>query len=342
VPQVGGKNSATGELLSIGVPAPSGFAVTTHAYGCFIDAVGIRPNIDEILVGAQTPDARLAAKAAAQIHRLIMSRPLPDEVEDAVRSAYELLAQECGLHDAPVAVRSSATAEDAPVASFAGQHDTFLWVTGARALLDRCKECMASLFTARAIYYRSRMGLTARNVAMSVGVQTMVNAQVAGVLTTLDPANGDHSKIVVEAAWGLGSSVVAGDVTPDAFVVDKVAFEVVRRVIAAKTVEHVVDREAAAVVHRDVPAERQSVPCLTDGEILDLVRLAKAMEAHYGAPQTIEWAIDRELPATGNIRVLQTRPETTWSQRERVPVGAEKGNILEHMLDALREGRKLR
>jgi pyruvate,water dikinase len=341
-PQVGGKNAAIGEMSRAGVPIPPGFAVTTRAYEHFLDGAGIRDRIDELLAYVHFDDVSTAETAATRVRELITSSPLPDEVEHAIRSAYQRLAQESGAPCPPVAVRSSATGEDAAAASFAGQHDTFLWVTGCGDLMTKFKACISSMYTSRAICYRMKMGLAHRNVSMSVGVQQMVHATVAGVLLTLNPANGDRSKVIVEANWGLGKSVVGGEVTPDAYVVDKVACEIVSRVISPKTMEYALDPKSRRVVARDIPADRRDIPCMGDQEVLSLVRLAKLVEAHYGTPQNIEWAIDRGLPSSSNILLLQTRPETTWTQKTRPPVSLRTTSLLEHMIDSLKAGRTRR
>ena len=340
--QVGAKNAALGEMSNAGIPIPGGFAVTTRAYEDVCGAAGIRQRIDDALAEVDSHDVSTAEKAGEAIRELITSIALPQRLDQAIRSAYRTLAREYDLSDIPVAVRSSATAEDAPQASFAGQHETFLSVRGADGVITKFKACLSSLFTPRAICYRMKMGLGHREVFMSVGVQKMVNARVAGVLLTLNPANGDLSKVLVEANWGLGTSVVSGEITPDCYVVDKVAFEIGRRVISRKTVEYVLEPNTREVVSRNIPADRQNVPCLQDAEILTLARLGKMIEGHYGTPQNIEWAIDKDLPSPANIAILQSRPETAWSQKTRGPVSARKASILEHMIDTLKEGRRLR
>lgn len=340
--EVGAKNAEIGEMSHAGIPVPDGFAVTTRAHEDFLDTPGLRERIDESLSEFHVHGVAAAERTGSQIRRLIASIPLSEELEGAIRSAYHLLSQEQGVPDIPVAVRSSATAEDLPEASFAGQHETFLWVRGTDQVIDKFKACVSSLFTPRALCYRSKMGLADWGLSMSVGVQKMVNARVAGVLFTLNPANGDLSKVVVEANWGLGVSVVGGEVTPDSYIVDKVAFEIVRRVISPKTVQYVVESSTGDVVSRIVPLDRQKTPCLTDEEVLGLARMGKAIEEHYGRPQNVEWAIDTNLPSSRNLLILQSRPETAWRHKERYRPTHRRDSILDHMLHTLEKGRSLR
>ena len=223
----------------------------------------------------------------------------------------------------PVAVRSSATAEDLPGASFAGQQDTFLWVKGSDEVLEKIKLCMSSLFTPRAISYRIKMGFPHEKVLISVGVQKIVDARAAGVMFTLNPTNGDPSKVVIEGNWGLGETVVSGTCNPDKFVVDKVTKEI-ERTISLKECECIYDPVRGGVAHVDTPPERREIPCIEDQEILELARYAKRVEEYYGCPQDIEWAIDKQKPFPLNIFMVQSRPETIWSQQKKEPVLGKK------------------
>ena len=231
----------------------------------------------------------------------------------AIRAGYRQMSPDDQL---PVAVRSSATAEDLPDASFAGQQDTYLWVVGADDVVAKVKACWASLFNARAISYRNRNGLGQINVLMAVGVQKMVNARTAGVAMTLDPCNGDRSRIAIDASWGLGEAVVSGEVTPDHFVVDKVLRQVVSRTISDKAVEVVAEPGARRTVRRDVPPQRRRAPCLSDRQVVAVAAMARQLERAFGAPQDVEWAIEA-CPADpdGRLMLLQCRPETVWSRR---------------------------
>jgi pyruvate,water dikinase len=326
--RVGGKNASLGEMMAAGLPVPPGFAVTTEAYHTLRDHPDIRSAVHALLAGVDLGDPDGLEAIARKVRATVESAPLPTDLVDQVRAAYAELCERCGVADVPVAVRSSATAEDLPDASFAGEHDTFLWVRGTDAVLDRMARCWSSIFTARAISYRHEMGHDHDVISMSVGVQKMVLPRTAGVVFTLNPTNGDRSTIAIDASWGLGEAVVGGEVNPDNFLVDKVMFEIVRRAISCKTVEYRVT-DGDVVEQVPVEPERQSQPCLTDEEIRAVARLARRAEKHYGHPQDVEWAVDRDLPPGENVILLQSRPETVWSRRNREPVarGAAGGGV---------------
>jgi len=223
-----------------------------------------------------------------------------------------------------VAVRSSATAEDLPDASFAGQQETFLNVKSVNDLLEKTVKCWSSLFTPRAIFYRTEKGFAHEQVLISVGVQKMVNSKAAGVIFTINPVTGDPNQIVIEGNYGLGEAVVSGAVTPDDFVVDKKTLNIVERRISKKTVQYLRDPSAGKTVHVDVPIDVQEQPCISDEEILKLAELAKRIEQHYGKAQDIEWAIDSDLSFPSNIFIVQSRPETVWSLKlAEAPTRAE-------------------
>ena len=340
LPEVGGKNASLGEMLRAGIRVPPGFAVTTDSYLEFLTEAGIANEINNILAAVDPDEMASLGDAGAKIRSLIENAPMPSATADAIRESYASLCEKCQVEDLPVAVRSSATAEDLPTASFAGQQDTYLWIKGADQVIRMAQKCWASLFTPRAISYRIKMNFPHDKVLISVGVQKMVNARAAGVMFTLNPINGDISKVVIEGSWGLGETVVSGMVTPDKFVVDKVVFEISERTISPKTIECVYDAEKG-VIHCEVPQDRQSTPCIDDQEIKELVRIARQIEDHYGSPQDIEWAIDRDFPFPENIFIVQSRPETVWSQRSKGPVLGKKTGYELLMEEALKT-RKVR
>jgi pyruvate,water dikinase len=342
LPKVGGKNASLGHLIKAGIRVPPGFAVTVAAYRDIITKAGINKDIDHILSQTNAQDDGSVEKASQEIRQLIQTAPISSKITEAISASYQILAEEYNVDDLPVAVRSSATAEDLPGASFAGQQDTFLWVRGIEKVLDKFKTCISSLFTPRAISYRIKMGFPHEKAFISVGIQQMINARAAGVMFTLNPANGDRSKICIDGNWGLGETVVSGEVTPDLYMVDKVAFEILKRSISCKIVESVMIPDMDRVVSCDIPEERQNAPCLTDEEILELTRLGKFIEQHYGTPQDIEWGIDKDLPFPENVFILQSRPETVWSQKKsEKPLFKPKESVMEMLLDRLKEGRKL-
>jgi len=256
---------------------------------------------------------------------LIINAPMPVFIANAIEESYHKLCDSCNLEDLPVAVRSSATAEDLPDASFAGQQDTYLWVRGLVPVIQMAQKCWASLFTARAIGYRARMNFPHDKTLISVGVQKMVNSRTSGVMFTINPINGDPSRVVVEGSWGFGEAVVSGAVTPDKFVVDKVVREVNERTISEKTIECIY-RPESGVIHCDVDPSRQNIPCMNDAELMELVTIAKRIEELYGCPMDIEWAIDHDLAFPENVFIVQSRPETVWSQRsQEVLLGKKNG-----------------
>lgn len=317
LPKVGGKNASLGEMIHAGMRVPTGFAVTTDSYIEFVTKTKIKNKIFTILSTVKQADIESVNEASVKIRSLFEEARIPKDIDNAVRKQYAALCNECVTDDLPVAVRSSATAEDMPTASFAGQQETYLWIQGPHEVSEKIKKCWSSLFTSRAISYRIRMGFPNEKVLMSVGVQKMVNAKSAGVMFTLDPTTGDPSRIVIEANWGLGESVVSGSVNPDKFVVDRVILEISERKISNKCVMSVFDPVKREVVCADAPPEKNKVPCLNDDEIIELARCGKRIHGHYNCPQDIEWAIDKDMPFPENVLMVQSRPETVWSQRER-------------------------
>jgi len=318
IPSVGGKNANLGEMINAGMPVPPGFAVTAFSYKKFIEETGISEKIYAVIRETVTDpdDPKQYEIASKKIRELIESTPIPKDVEEAIRLAYGELCRRLDANGVLVAARSSATAEDLPDASFAGQQETYLNVKGEDELLEKTVECWSSLFTPRAIFYRTQKGFRHEDVLISVGVQKMVNAKTAGVMFTLNPVTGDPNQIIIEGNWGLGEAVVSGAVTPDYFLVDKAATRIVEHKIAKKTVEYIRDPETGKTIHADVPSERQEVSCLKDEEILKLAELGKRIEEHYGIAQDVEWAIDRDLSFPENIFIVQSRPETVWSLKK--------------------------
>jgi pyruvate, water dikinase len=309
-------------LTAAGIPVPPGFVLTSEAYASLLEVNALNNRLERLLRRLDSTDLRSVEALSAQMRSAILEQNLPPDVDAAIRWAFARLSDRCG-GQVPVAVRSSATAEDLPEASFAGQQDTYLWVSGVDAVLHAVRRCWASLFNARAVIYRADHGIVHRDVLMAVGVQKMVNARIAGVAMTLDPSNGDRSKIVIDASWGVAELVVSGEITPDNYVVDKVMLTPVRSRIAEKREMLMPDREKGRLVRRLVPPALRAVPCLTPHEQTAVARLAKAVERHYRTPQDIEWAIDTDLPASDNIVLLQGCPETVWGHKSQPgPAGA--------------------
>lgn len=317
VPLVGGKNANLGEMINAGIPVPPGFAVTAYAYKRFINETGIRDKIYDIIretVRKRRPEEY--EEASKKIRSLIENTSMPHDIEEEIRKSYRELSRRMGKIAEFVAVRSSATAEDLPGASFAGQQETYLNVRGEDEVVKMVQRCWSSLFTPRAIFYREEKGFKHEKVLISVAVQKMVNAKAAGVMFTLHPVTGERDKIVIEGNWGLGEAVVSGSVTPDEWVVDKNTLEILEKRIVEKDVEYIRDYNTGKTIHSKVPPERRRIPCLTEEEVKELAKLAIKIEKHYNYPQDIEWAIDKDLPFPQNVFILQSRPETVWSLKE--------------------------
>ena len=293
---VGGKGANLGELSHAGLPIPPGFVVSTVAYDAFVEAGGIK---GEILDLASRPEDPAAFETAAEKIRALFARgAIPDEVADEISAAYDRLA-----NGQAVAVRSSATAEDLPGASFAGQQETYLNVRDTGALMEAVKACWASLWTARAMAYRARQGIDPASVSLAVVVQQMVPAEAAGMLFTADPVSGRRDRTIINATWGLGEAVVGGQVTPDTLMIDKESGRVLSRETADKEVMTVYTEDGTG--ERPVPEARRRQPVLDDEGAAELVRYGTRIEDLYGSPQDLEWAL-----ADGQFFIVQARPIT--------------------------------
>ncbi|WP_370415918.1 phosphoenolpyruvate synthase [Streptomyces fradiae] len=321
VGRVGGKNASLGEMTNrlgaAGIRVPPGFATTAEAYEELLASHGLRDSVEEE-IGRLHQGAPLDEVGAA-IRSFFLAQPLPAPLRDAILTTYERLAEVSGRETPEVAVRSSATAEDLPEASFAGQQETYLNVRGPQALLEACRRCYASLFTDRAIDYRERMGFDHLAVALSVGVQLMVRSDLAGagVAFTLDPESGFPEVIVVSAAWGLGETVVSGQVDPDEYTVFKPSMKdtalnpVIDVRIGSKRLKTVY-ADTGLTRTLDTPDTERNQRVLADAEIRELATWAAAVEEHYGCPMDLEWAKDG---LTGELWIVQARPETVQSRR---------------------------
>ena len=344
IPIVGGKNANLGEMIQATIPVPPGFAITAQAYKKFINETHIDQEIYRIITETITDadDPKLYEKASKKIRKLIEATEVSEEITDAIRNAYKELAKRVQSSNVPVAVRSSATAEDLPDASFAGQQETFLNAEGADEVIENTIKCWSSLFTPRAIFYRTTKGFKHEEVLISVGVQKMVDARSAGVMFTINPVTGNSNQIVIEGTWGLGEAVVSGAETPDYFVVDKDSLEIVERKIATKTVEYVRNKETGKTEHSKVSPERQQKPCITDEEIRRLAETGKLIDKHYGKPQDIEWALDRDLKFPDNVFIVQSRPETVWSTKKKENADATPKQLseMEVVIKGIAAGRR--
>ncbi len=331
---LGGKIASLCTLSAAGLPVPPGFAVTANAFRKTLADSGLDLALADLMAKIDPADTASVSAAGTRARGWIVQAQIPTGLYESIVEAYADLCGMCGIESIPVAVRSSATSEDQPDASFAGEHDTYLWVRGADDVLHSVRRCWASLYTDRAIAYRRTMGYTDAAAAMAVAVQKMVLPKTAGVAFTLNPLNGDRSQVAIDASWGFGEAVVSGAVTPDNFLVDKVVGEVHGRTISAKETEFRLtsDDRVEAV---PVDEERRSVPSLTDEEVRAVAALARRAEKHYGCPQDVEWALDAQLPGPDNVLLLQSRPETVWSNKPRIPAARRDEDYLTSMVNTL-------
>jgi pyruvate,water dikinase len=324
-PTVGGKGGSLGELTRAGIPVPAGFVVRTAAFERFLRALEQDEPIRSKVEALSANELERITELSQHLRERVEGALLPDDVDAEILAAHTEL---CGENSSPpLAVRSSATTEDAADASFAGLQDTYLWTIGAQETVNRVRSCWASLYSVPSIAYRRKHGLPESGVAMAVVVQGMVNAQKAGVMFTRSPLTGDRSVVTIEGAWGLGSAVVSGEVTPDRFVIAKITSEISVREISDKHVQHL-PAPGGGIGEVETPEHMRRSPCLTDSEIVALRDIARRVERHYGRPQDIEWAIDH----SGRIHLLQSRPETVWSSKERAPVAKPAEDPLQHVM----------
>jgi len=328
VPVVGGKSASLGEMTSkTKVPVPYGFALTADAYRLFLHENKLEAKIADTLMQLKDPnDTVTLQKVGAAIRNTIVTASMPKGLEKIITQAYQELATHEKVKNPFVAIRSSATAEDLPDASFAGQQETYLNVTGAENVVNSVKECYSSLFTDRAIFYRVQKGFNHMDVALSAIVQMMCYSESSGVIFTIDPTNGDDSVVLVEASYGLGEFVVKGSVTPDDYYVDKGTLKIVRRTIPTKTIM-LAQKPGGGTQELTVPEELANRQVITDEQVTELAKHALTIEQHYGRAMDIEWGLDKQ---TGKLLILQARPETVWSMKKKSPaeqvtaVSAEK------------------
>lgn len=302
IPLVGGKGANLGEMTQAGFPVPNGFAVTVEAYDRFLEENELYKKINDTLSGLDVNDPSELQRVAKQVRKMLLSGRMPDEVAEETRKAYKKLSGR--FNKALVAVRSSATAEDLPGASFAGQQATFLNIKGENSLLESVKECWASLFTARAVFYRKENKIKTEQVKISVIVQKMVQSEVSGVMFSIDPVTNDKERIVIESVWGLGELIVQGAVVPDHYEVQKETFAILSKEISDQAVQ--LTRKGMDTLEREVPRKIRDKQKINDKEIVALARLADRLQKHYYFPQDIEWAKEGD-----KLYITQTRPVTT-------------------------------
>lgn len=311
---VGKKCANLGEMTRAGFKVPSGFALSLEAYDRFMKESGALSEIDERLKSFKA-DAHDPAQLGRWqelseiVRRIAEAKKMPQDMEATIAAFYEELCRRMDIADCPVATRSAGPA------SHPGQYETFLHIRGVPEVLQHVVKVWASTFNQRSLVARARGDYRLDYDPIGVAVLQMVNAKAAGVMFTLNPANGDRAKIMIDGNWGLGESVVSGCVTPDEWVVDKVVLEIITHIVSPKGLEYILDPSGKVTVS-EIPPERQNSPCLTDHEVIELAKGGKKIEQHYGMPQDIEWVIDKDLPFPDNVFFVQTRPETIWSKKQ--------------------------
>ncbi|MCK4269116.1 MAG: phosphoenolpyruvate synthase, partial [Methanogenium sp.] len=313
IPYVGGKGASLGEMTSVGLPVPKAFVVTAQAFRRFLIETGIEDTVFDRLKDLDVDDADTLEAAAQDAINTVLSVDIPEYLKKEVNFSYDKMGD-----DLVVAVRSSATAEDLPDASFAGQQETYLNIKGKIALLEAIRKCWASLYGARAIYYRAKQGFDDRSVDIAVVVQELVYSEKAGVMFSSHPVTGEPTTII-EASWGLGEAVVSGAVSPDNYVYDQRSGRIIDRHIANKNIEILPDGEHGTK-EVEVPEERQNIPVLSDEEITKLAKFGKTSEIHYEIPQDLEWSIVGD-----EIYILQSRPITTIQKIKIKDTGKPEG-----------------
>ncbi|MCQ2362211.1 MAG: phosphoenolpyruvate synthase [Acidaminococcaceae bacterium] len=312
---VGGKSSSLGEMTAkVDVPVPYGFATTAYAYRYFFEKSGLKKELEAMLAElTDVEDSALLRRVCKKIREAIMKKQMPADLQKAIGDAYKELGKKMKQKNPFVAVRSSATAEDLPDASFAGQQDTYLNVQGADVVVQKVKECYASCFTDRAVYYRVKQGFDHMSVALSAAIQMMVFSKAAGVMFTVNVATGDDKNILIEGAWGLGEYVVQGTVTPDNYTVSKADGKIIEKNVNEQDIK-LIRKEGGDCVEVRVPKKEVGMQKLTDEQIVELATYAKRIEKHYGCYMDMEWGVDER---DGKLWILQARPETVWSRRNK-------------------------
>lgn len=310
---VGGKSSSLGELTSsTNVPVPYGFATTSAGYRHFMDVTGCNDKVNALLATLKDPEnSDELHSVCSKIRKVMTSATMPADLAKEIGDSYDALSKKMGIKDPFVAIRSSATAEDLPNASFAGEQESYLNIRGRDDVVQKVKECYASLFTDRATYYRIKANFPQEKVALSAAVQMMVFSKASGIMFTLNVSNGDDTKVMIEGVWGLGEYAVLGVVTPDDYLVDKQSMKI-EKTINNKKVE-LVRLPGGGTEEQQVPQDLAGQQVITDKQIVELAGYAKEIEKHYGCYMDTEWALDPD----GKLWMVQARPETVWSQRKK-------------------------
>lgn len=334
-PLVGKKNANLGEMIKAGIPVSPGFSITIYANDLFLILTNIKKELEKQIPKLGEVTFETAKKASEIAMGLIEEAEMPAEIEDDILSNYHKLCERSGVEVCPVAVRSSGAV------SMPGQMETYLNIRGDKDLIAYVKRCWASAYNVEAIIYRMNKGIPFL-FNIGVGIPKMVNSRVSGIIFTINPINGDPSKISIDASYGLGEAVVSGLVTPDTYLIDKITFDLIKVTVGSKEIQCVYKEEGSDVVQKDVPEEKRRVQCITRDELRELARVGKLIEEYYGKPYDIEFAIDADLPFPKNIIILQVRPESVWSKKEVAPKTEKKKDAMERIVGQLLTGVKLR
>ncbi|MBP7927944.1 phosphoenolpyruvate synthase, partial [Patescibacteria group bacterium] len=297
IPLVGGKGANLGEMVRAGIPVPNGFCVTATAYYDFLKTTSLKQKILTELSGLDRNDSKKLQQASKSIKTAILAAKMPDDLAGEIKEYYHNL---CGIHDRLVAVRSSATAEDLPDASFAGQQETYLNIIGYQDVVKHVQKCWASLFESRAIFYREEKGFNHFKIGIAVPVQLMVQSEISGIMFTVNPLTNNRDEVSVEAAYGLGQPVVSGEVTPDQYIVNKTSGKIVSKYISNQTWQMTLDGNVP------VSKKYQKTQKMSNRHVVQLAKLGVDIEKHYGRPQDMEWGMEG-----GKLYIVQSRPITT-------------------------------
>jgi pyruvate,water dikinase len=323
---VGKKCANLGEMMKGGFNVPSGYALSVEAYKRFMNETEATERLLKYLVSFKADpnnvsDTLKYDKASQDIREMVESIKMPSDMEKTVKEYYLELCRIAGRENIYVATRSAG-----PV-SHPGQYETYLNVSGSEDVVKNVTRVWSSTFNTRSIIARAKLGLPLHYDPIGVAVLTMVDAKAAGVMFTVNPVNGDESKVVIEGSFGLGEAVVSGNVTPDRYLVDKVTLEIEERVISDKGSEYAYNPKTKEMEYKELPPDQRKLPCLEDREILELTKISKKVETHFGCPQDIEYSISRSLPFPENIFLVQARPESVWGKKKKESVLGKKTGL---------------
>ena len=334
-PIVGKKNANLGEMIKACIPVSPGFVITIYANDQYLILSGIKAELEKQLNTMGQVTYETTKEASKIAIKLIEKATLPAVIEDDILSKYLKLCERFGVSECPVAVRSSGAV------SMPGQMETYLNVCGEKDLVDYIKKCWSSAYNVEAIMYRMNKGIPFL-FNIGIGIPKMVNSRVSGIIFTINPINGDPSKISIDVSYGLGEAVVSGLVTPDTYLIDKVTLDLIKTTIGSKETMCVYREKGSDIVQKDVPDDKKKALCLSMEEVKELARVGKLIENYYGKAYDIEFGIDTELPFPENIIILQVRPESVWSKKEAAPKTEKKKDAMDRMLGQLLAGVKVK